>query len=245
LKRVFILLCDYCKSCIYGFLRTTVSLNLLISAVSLKDLDVPTLLQMHSLSNHDKQLWKKAYNEEYFELEDLPTWTHITEEQYQVLKPTVGKKLPTMVVSTIKYDENGSLKQCKWRIVAIGNLDPYAWTSNNCYTPVMSMTELQILTSMAIHHKDTLKKGDIKQAFVQAVLPDHKKYVLQPLAGYLNTPKDTYWLLKHTLYDLKQSPRHWFDRATEILAQCGLTLSLHNPCLFTGKPDGINILIVS
>jgi hypothetical protein len=29
LKRVFILLCDYCKSCIYGFLRTTVSLNLL------------------------------------------------------------------------------------------------------------------------------------------------------------------------------------------------------------------------
>jgi deoxyuridine 5'-triphosphate nucleotidohydrolase len=213
-----------------------------ISAASLKDLDAPTLLQMHSLSNHDKQLWKQAYDEEYFGLEDLPAWTHITEEQYQALKPTVGKALPTMAISTIKYDENGAPKRCKWRIVALGNLDPYAWTSNDCYAPVMSMTELRLLTSLAIYHKRKLKNGDIKQAFVQAVLPDHEKYVLRPPAGCPNTPKDTYWLLKRTLYGLKRSPRHWFDKATQILAQCGLTPSLHNPCMFTGKPDGIHTL---
>jgi deoxyuridine 5'-triphosphate nucleotidohydrolase len=213
-----------------------------ISAASLKDLDAPTLLQMHSLDNQDKQLWKQAYDEEYYGLEDLPAWTHITEEQYQAIKPTVGKALPTMAISTIKYDENGHPKRCKWRIVALGNLDPYAWTSNDCYAPVMSMTELRLLTSLAVYHKRTLKNGDIKQAFVQAVLPDHEKYVLRPPPGCPNTPKDTYWLLKRTLYGLKRSPRHWFDRATEIMKQCGLEPSLHNPCLFTGKPDGVNTL---
>ena len=213
-----------------------------VSAASLNNLDAPTLIQMRSLENHDKEQWKKAYDEEYYGLEDLPAWTHITEAQYQQLRPTVGNALPTMAISTLKYDENGQPKRCKWRIVALGNLDPYAWTSNDCYAPVLSMVELRLLTSLAVHHKRTLKNGDIKQAFVQAVLPDHEKYVLRPPPGCPNTPKDTYWLLKRTLYGLKRSPRHWFIRATAMMAECGLYPTPNNPCLFQGKPDGIHTL---
>ena len=213
-----------------------------VSAANLHNLDTPTLTQMHSLDKVDKEQWKKAYDEEYYGLEELPAWTHITESQYQQLRPTVGNALPTMAISTIKYDENGQPKRCKWRIVALGNLDPYAWTSNDCYAPVMSMVELRLLTSLAVHHKRTLKNGDIKQAFVQAVLPDHEQYVLRPPPGCPNTPKDTYWLLKRTLYGLKRSPRHWFIKATQLLADCGLYPTPNNPCLFQGKPDGIHTL---
>ena len=104
------------------------------------------------------------------------------------------------------------------------------------------MLELRLLTSLAVHHKRTLKNGDIKQAFVQAVLPDDEKYVLRPPPGCPNTPKNTYWLLKRTLYGLKRSPKHWFEKATKMMAECGLTPTLHNPCIFSGKPDGVHTL---
>ena len=213
-----------------------------VSAANLKNLDVPTLIQMQSLENHDKNIWKAAYDEEYYGLEKLPAWTHISQEEYEQLRPTIGNLLPTMAISTIKYDENGNPKRCKWRIVALGNLDPHSWSNNECYAPVLSSLEVRLLTSLSIFHKRTLKNGDIKQAFCQAVLPHTEQYALCPPPGCPNTPPKTYWLLKRTLYGLKRSPRHWFIKATELLAQCGLHPTPNNPCLFVGKPDGENVL---
>ena len=54
-----------------------------------------------------KELWKSAYDEEYYGLERLPAWTTITEAEYNAIKPTVGNILPTMAISTIKHYENG------------------------------------------------------------------------------------------------------------------------------------------
>ena len=213
-----------------------------VSAASLRNLDVPTLIQMQKLQDTDKTTWNKAYNEEYDGLNSLPAWTPISESQYQDMKHIVGNALPTMAISTIKYDENGQPKRCKWRIVALGNLDPHEWASNDCYAPVLSMMDVRVLTSLAVYFKRKLKNGDIKQAFVQAILPDHEKYVLKPPPGCPRTPPNTYWLLKRTLYGLKRSPRHWFEKATLLLAQCDLHPTLNNPCLFTGKPDGVNTL---
>jgi hypothetical protein len=194
------------------------------------------------MDKHDKALWKAAYDEEYFGLKNLPAWTHITEKEYQQLKPIVGNALPTMAISTIKYDENGKPKRCKFRICALGNLDPHSWNNNDCYAPVLSALEVRLLTSLAVYHKRTLKNGDVKQAFVQATLPKTEQYVLRPPPGCINTPPNTYLLLKRTLYGLKRSPRHWYFKAKALLAQCGLQPTPNNPCLFVGKPDGLNNL---
>ena len=116
-----------------------------------------------------------------------------------------------MVVSTIKFDKDGLPKQAKYRIVALGHLDPNTWTKSDIYAPVMSLMELQFLTALAVKNKRTLKNRDVKQAFIQATLPHDKQYVFCPPAGCLKTPPKTYWLLKQTLYGLKRSPRHSFD----------------------------------
>ena len=47
-----------------------------------------------------------------------------------------------MAVSTIKFDKDGLPKQAKYRIVALGNLDPNLWTKSDVYAPVMSLMEL-------------------------------------------------------------------------------------------------------
>ena len=206
-----------------------------VSARNLTTEDIPTLLQHHLLNDNDKVIWNQAYAEEYFGLVDLPCWGTITEKEFQANKHLYKSILPSMAVATIKYDEFGKPKRAKYRIVALGNLESHKWTKNECYAPVMSLMELRLMVAMAIKHRRYLKCGDVKQAFVQAVLPPEEQYIVKPPVGCPYSPPGTYWKLKRTLYGLRRSPRHWFDRATKILQQIGLNPCPHAPCLFHGE----------
>ena len=206
-----------------------------VSAAGLKSHDVPTLIQHKSLASGDREIWDAAYKEEFDGLADLPCWVTITHKEYLDLRQRHGHRaLPTMAVSTIKYDEHGQPKRAKYRIVALGNLENYNWEKSDTYAPVLSLMELRLLTALAVRNRRTLKSGDVKQAFCQASLPPDEKYVLRPPPGCPFTPPNSYWLLKRTLYGLRRSPRHWFDRATEILRNIGLQPLPNAPCIFTG-----------
>ena len=107
--------------------------------------------------------------------------------------------------------------RAKYRIVVLGNLDPYNWSNNNCFAPVLSAQELPLLIAIATQMKVIPKSGDVSQAFVQSVLPESKKYVVRPPKGCPLTPPNTYLLLKKTLYGLKCSPRHWYETCKHTL----------------------------
>ena len=160
--------------------------------------------------------------------------TTIAESEYQKRKHEFGSLLPTMAISTIKYDEFGTPKRAKYRIVALGNLDPHDWSKQDCFAPVMSLMELRLLTAIAVKHKKPLLSGDFKQAFVQAVLPPEEQYVLKPPVGCPLTPKNTFWLLKRSIYGLKRAPRHWYDKVSLLLRSIGLTPCPNSPCIFKG-----------
>lgn len=83
-----------------------------------------------------------------------------------------------MAISTIKYNGNGEPDCAKYRIVALGNLDPHDWTKNDCYAPVLSQMELQLLTALAVHHKCIPKTDNMNQAFCQSYLPKGENYVM-------------------------------------------------------------------
>jgi len=206
-----------------------------VSAAGLDSLDAPTLTKHHKMSKNDKRIWDAAYAEEYNGLQNLPAWTTITESQYKHLPSNTKSLLPTMAISTVKYDEKGAPKRAKYRIVVLGNLDPHQWSKTDCFAPVMSMMEVRLLTAMAVHFCKTLKSGDFKQAFCQATLPKGEDYVLKPPPGCPLTPQGTYWKLQRTLYGLKRSPRHWFDKACSIFKTLGLTQCANAPCLFHGN----------
>ena len=205
-----------------------------VSANGLTSHDVPNLIHHSRLNEKDKSIWDAAYSEEYYGLKNLPTWRTITESEYQKNKSKLGTILPTMAISTIKYDENGEPKQAKYRIVALGNLDPHVWRKEECYAPVMSLMELRFLTALAVRQNRVLKSGDFKQAFCQAILPPGENYVLRPPHGCPLTPKGSYWMLQRTLYGLKRSPRHWYEKAVQLLTQIGLIQCPNASCLFKG-----------
>ncbi len=46
--------------------------------------------------------------------------------------------------------------------------------------------------------------------------------------------KDEYWLLQKTLYGLRCSPCHWYEKIDSILCSIGLVPNAHDPCFYTG-----------
>jgi deoxyuridine 5'-triphosphate nucleotidohydrolase len=212
--------------------------NLIVNRkVSAKDLHLmtaPTLLKHHQLHADDRKTWDEAYRQEYQGLVDIDTWETITETEYEDTKHLYKGVMPTMAISTIKYDGSGAPIRAKYRIVALGNLDPHNWTKNDCFAPVLSHFELRFLTALAAQKKRIPKTGDVSQAFCQSSLPAGENYVCRPPAGCPITPPNIYWRLKKTLYGLRRSPRHFYNLAKKTLEDIGLTQHPTSPCLFFG-----------
>ena len=110
-------------------LRSTIQLQSAVarhvSAEGLSSTVSPSTLKDHSdMSTKDKSIWDAAYMEEIDGLRNRQTWEVITDAEYRRIKHKVKATLPSMAISTIKCDESGKPKRAKYRIVALGNLDP-------------------------------------------------------------------------------------------------------------------------
>ena len=205
-----------------------------VSAHGLSSLIAPTSLkQHHSMSSTDKEIWDKAYSEEYDGLSGIPKWEFLTEQQFKLLSKGC-KPLPSMAISTIKYDNHNRPKRAKYRIVVLGNLDYHNWSKESTAAPVMSQLELRLLTSLAIFNKRSLKNCDVKQAFVQAHLPPTEHYFVKPPIGCPKSAPGTYWKLLRSLYGLKRAPKLWYEQLSSHLKGMGLNNSDNSPCLFFG-----------
>ena len=227
----------YCQTFIphVHFPRQHIINNRHVSATDLENLTEPLLSKHNKLSPGDKAIWDAAYGEEIGGLINLPCWRTITASEYHKLQPLIGNAIPTMAISTIKSDENGQPKQAKYRIVALGNLDPHPWSKSEVNAPVMSHIESRLLNSIAVHMRRTTKSGDVKQAFVQSCLPPNERYVLRPPPGCTHSPSNTFWLLIRSIYGLKRNPRHWYNKFKTILQSMNLQPCPNLPCIFTGR----------
>ena len=205
-----------------------------VSAKNLIEMKAPTSLLKHlTMHPSDRKIWDSSYREEYEGLAHCDTYKIITNDEYRNMKSKVKGILPTMAIATIKTDGEGKPVRAKYRIVALGNLDPHPWSKQDCFAPVMSQMDLRLLISIAVSLKTIPKTGDVSQAFVQSKLPPDESYICRPPVGCPITPKNSYWKLIKTL-GLKRSPRHWYETAKKILKELGLTQSKHSPCIFVG-----------
>jgi hypothetical protein len=114
------------------------------------------------------------------------------------------------------------------------NHDPHQWSKEATAAPVMSQLELWILTSLAVFNHRVLKNCDIKQAFVQSLLPSNEQYFLCSPVGCPRSTPGTYWKLIRSLYGLCHAPCLWFEKLSSHLHGMGLKSSATSPCLFVG-----------
>ncbi len=124
--------------------------------------------------------------------------------------------------------------RAKARIIVLGNHEDWIWTKSEKYAPVLRSDTLQRILSMAVERCRTLKQGNCKNAFCQGILPPEEITIVKPPISGPDATKDKYWLLKRTLYGLRRSPKHWYDKIHKILNKIGLQHNAYDPCLFTG-----------
>ena len=111
--------------CLSNIASAVISARQHVSAKDLIQMKAPTSLLQHAkMHPNDKATWDQSYFKEYNGLVNVGTWEVITEEDYKSLKHLVKKTLPTMAIAVIKKDGQGNPIRAKYRIVALGNLDP-------------------------------------------------------------------------------------------------------------------------
>ena len=207
-----------------------------VSATSLKRECPRSLLSGLHPTHPDRKTWLASFREEKSGIQSQDTYDKLTLAEYRSLRAKgAPRAIPTMCVLTIKKDEMLNPLRAKSRIVALGNHEDRVWSKPEKYAPVLRPDTLRLLVSMAVEHRRTLKQGDCKNAFCQGILPADEITIVKPPIGDPDAEKDEYWLLKRTLYGLRRSPRHWYNKITGILHNLGLKPNASDPCLFTGN----------
>jgi hypothetical protein len=155
-------------------------------------------------------------------------------EYCALCKKGAPKAIPTMCVLTIKKDEQLLPLQAKSRIVALDNLEERFWSKSDCFAPVLSQDLLCFITSLAVEKGQAPRQGGCKNAFCHGILSPEETTIVCPPAGDPAAEPQEYWLLLKTLYGLRRSPHHWYDKINAIPISIGLTPSLKDPCLYSG-----------
>jgi len=123
-------------------------------------------------SHPEKSIWFESYQEEYDGLISNDTFDIISEAEYQCLRQLHGVcVIPSMCIFVIKHT-NGVPTRAKSHIVVLGNLEQWSWTKADCFSPVISIPMIRLLTAMAVQRGRTLKQADsFKQPYRLTSIP--------------------------------------------------------------------------
>jgi hypothetical protein len=187
------------------------------------------------MKHPDRDVWLESFWEEKNGIKSLNTYDKISLAEYPALREKgAPHAIPTMCILTIKKDKMMNTLRAKSCIVVLGNHEDRVWATSEKYAPVLRLDSMQLMVSMATESHCVLKQGDCKNAFCQGILPDNKIRIVKPPIGDPDAKKDEYRLLKHTLYGLRRSPRHWYTKINAALNAISLHANLSDPCLYTG-----------
>ena len=178
------------------------------------DPDMPSV--KIALASPQAAEWKEAIRQEYealrdhgvFELVDLPK----------------GKKaISAKFVLKIKRGPSNEIERYKARYVARGFTQVEGVDFFETYSPVGSYATLRVLLAIAAKEGLMIKHVDIQCAFLNGKL-EEEVYVKQPMPPYGDGTAKV-WLLKKTLYGLKQAAREWHKALVEVLGSMGFVCS--------------------
>ena len=113
-----------------------------------------------------------------------------------------------MCVLVVKNEKDGEPLRAKSCIVVLGNFEEHLYQKLQCYATVLKYSSLHIFKAKAVGDKRALQQGDCKKTFCNATLPDDEVTVIRPNIGDPAFQDYKYWILKKTLYGLRQSPHH-------------------------------------
>ena len=144
--------------------------------------------------------WNKAMEEEIKSIQDMGCYTLIPLADV----PDDANLIGYTWVYKIKQNGDGTISRYKARICVDGSKQKYGIDYLDTFAPVANATTIRMQLAMAIHMGYHLRQFDIKLAFVSSKI-DQPVYMRAPVGS--KTPPGFAWLLKKSLYGLRQAPR--------------------------------------
>ena len=181
--------------------------------------------------------WRNAMEEEMNVLTDNGTW--------DLVRLLAGMKaIGCRWVFIVKVNPDGSIVRLKACLVAKGYAQTYGVDYSDTFALVAKLTSIRLFISLAATHGRDLHQLDIKNVFLHGDLVEEiymeqlPEFVAQGEIGRVCR-------LQKSLYALKQSPRAWFGKFSEVIEKFGMQKSKFNHFVFyINSQAGIILLVV-
>ncbi|KAG2406196.1 Retrovirus-related Pol polyprotein from transposon RE1 Retro element 1 [Vigna angularis] len=182
--------------------------------------------------------WRQAMVDEMKALEHNGTWDLVP-------LPPDKKPVGCRWIYTVKVGPTGKIDRLKARLVAKGYTQVYGQDYCDTFSPVAKTSTVRIFLAMPAIRYWPLYQLDIKNAFLHGDL-EEEIYMEQPPGFVAQGESGLVCKLRRSLYGLKQSPRAWFGKFSQVVQKFGLKRCEADHSVFYGhySPDKCVYLMV-
>ncbi|KAH9658397.1 hypothetical protein KPL70_023479 [Citrus sinensis] len=186
--------------------------------------DEPRTYQ-EAITSKNKLEWKRAMDEEMTSLIKNKTWTLIE-------KPDKRKTVSCKWIFKIKDGIPGAEpRRFKARLVARGFTQNEGIDFTEVFSPVVRHVSIRVILALVAVQDMHLEQMDVKTAFLHGELQE--EIVMQQPEGYVASGKEDYvYLLKKSLYGLKQSPRQWYLKFDNFMITHAFNRCSYDCCVY-------------
>ena len=189
-----------------------------------------------AMSGQWASYWREAIDKELAGLIALRTWDLIPVTSV----PRGSNLMNCHYVFDVKRLRDGTVEKFKARLVADGNSQKYGVDYDRIFATVVKTSTIRLVLIIAAARDLNLTQIDIRQAYLQAELPEKLYMRVPPGIPTFNEKREPLVCrLNRSLYGLKQAGREWGVLFASFLVSWGFTRSSIDTCLFTYAKSGL------
>ena len=163
---------------------------------------------------------------------------------YELTELPKGKKaLRNKWVYKLKPGDGGNPPRYKARIVVKGFQQKKGVDFDEIFAPVVKMTSIRTVLSIAASMDLEVEQMDVKTAFLHGDL-EEEIYMQQPEGFEKKGKENLVCRLKKSLYGLKQAPRQWYRKFESFMTENGYHKTQADHCVFVKRFNGGDFLIL-
>lgn len=111
------------------------------------------------------------------------------------------------------------------------------------FSPVVKMSSIRVVLSLAASLNDEVEQLDVKTAFLHGDL-EEEIYMEQPEGFVVKGKEDMVCKWKKSLYGLKQAPRQWSKKFDSFMIDHGYARTTSDHCVYVKKFGENDFLIL-